>query len=78
VTIGHGAVIAAGAVVTKDVAPYTIVAGLPATPIRKRFETPIAERLMEMAWWDWPHELLRERLPDFRSLPIEAFLEKYA
>lgn len=78
VTIGHGAVIAAGAVVTKDVAPYTIVAGLPATPIRKRFETPIAERLMELAWWDWPHELLRERLTDFRSLPIEAFLEKYA
>lgn len=77
VTIGHGAIIAAGAVVTKDVAPYTIVAGLPATPIRKRFETPIAERLMEVAWWDWPHEVLRERLPDFRSLPIEAFLEKY-
>lgn len=78
VTIGHGAVVAAGAVVTKDVAPYTIVAGLPATPIRKRFETPSAERLMELAWWDWPHEVLRERLPDFRSLPIEAFLEKYA
>lgn len=77
VTIGHGAVVAAGAVVTKDVAPYTIVAGLPATPIRKRFEAPIAERLMELAWWDWPHEVLRERLPDFRSLPIEAFLEKY-
>lgn len=78
VTIGHGAVIAAGAVVTKDVAPYTIVAGLPATPIRKRFETPIADRLMELAWWDWPHERLRERLPDFRRLRIEAFLEKYA
>ena len=78
VTIGHGAIIAAGAVVTKDVAPYTIVAGLPATPIRKRFDTPIADRLLELAWWDWPHEVLRERLPDFRSLPIEAFLEKYA
>ncbi|MCT4577033.1 DapH/DapD/GlmU-related protein [Donghicola sp.] len=78
VIIGHGAVVAAGAVVTKDVAPYTIVAGLPATPIRRRFETPISERLMELAWWDWPHEALRERLPDFRSLPIEAFLEKYA
>lgn len=78
VTIGHGAVVAASAVVTKDVAPYTIVAGLPATPIRKRFDTQIAERLMELAWWDWPHEALRERLPDFRRLPIEAFLEKYA
>jgi hypothetical protein len=33
---------------------------------------------MELAWWDWPHEILRDRLPDFRSLPIEVFLEKYA
>lgn len=78
VTIGHGAIIASSAVVTKDVDPYTIVAGLPAKPIRKRFETHIADRLMELAWWDWPHEILCERLPDFRSLPIEAFLEKYA
>lgn len=78
VTVGHGAVVAAGAVVTKDVAPYTIVAGLPATPIRMRFDPQIADRLMELAWWDWPHEVLRERLPDFRRLPIEAFLEKYA
>ncbi|MEC9198071.1 MAG: chloramphenicol acetyltransferase [Pseudomonadota bacterium] len=78
VTIGHGAIIASSAVVTKDVDPYTIVAGLPAKPIRKRFETHIADRLMELAWWDWPHEVLRDSLPDFRSLPIEAFLEKYA
>ncbi|PRY89354.1 chloramphenicol acetyltransferase [Donghicola tyrosinivorans] len=77
-TIGHGAIIASSAVVTKDVDPYTIVAGLPAKPIRKRFETHIADRLMELAWWDWSHEALRDRLPDFRSLPIEAFLEKYA
>lgn len=78
VTIGHGAIVASSAVVTKDVDPYTIVAGLPAKPIRKRFETHIADRLMELAWWDWPHEILRDRLPDFRSLPIEVFLEKYA
>ncbi len=77
VSIGHGAIIASSAVVTKDVDPYTIVAGLPAKPIRKRFETHIADRLMELAWWDWSHEALRDRLPDFRSLPIEAFLEKY-
>lgn len=78
VTIGHGAVVAAGAVVTKDVAPYMIVAGVPAVPLRERFAAPVAERLMALAWWDWDHATLRDRLEDFRSLPIEAFLEKYA
>ncbi|MEO0939112.1 MAG: DapH/DapD/GlmU-related protein [Pseudomonadota bacterium] len=78
VTLGHGAVVAAGAVVTKDVAPYTIVAGTPAAPLRKRQPTAIADRLIALAWWDWPHDALRAALSDFRSLPAEAFLEKYA
>lgn len=77
VTIGHGAVVASSAVVTKDVAPYTIVAGIPAKPIRARFPRAIADKVMEMAWWDWDHDTLRARLDDFRALPIEAFLEKY-
>ncbi|ALG90681.1 MULTISPECIES: LbetaH domain-containing protein [Actibacterium] len=77
VTIGHGAVVAAGAVVTKDVAPYMIVAGLPATPLRERFPGPVADRLMALAWWDWSHDRLRAALHDFRSLAIEAFLERY-
>ena len=77
VTIGHGAVVASGAVVTKEVAPYQIVAGLPAKPVRDRFPTDIAARLIALAWWDWPHERLRETLEDFRSLSAEAFLEKY-
>src|ERR1700761_410819 len=75
--IGTGAVIAAGAIVTKDVAPYTIVAGNPARAIKRRFPEDIAERLMELKWWDWDHETLRSALPDFRKLAIEAFLEKY-
>lgn len=75
--IGVGAVIAAGAIVTKDVAPYTIVAGNPARPIRRRFPEIIERRLMDLAWWDWPHETLRAALPDFRKLPVEAFVEKY-
>jgi phosphonate metabolism protein (transferase hexapeptide repeat family) len=75
--IGTGAVIAAGAVVTRDVAPYTIVGGNPARIIRSRFPAPIAERLQALAWWDWSHEALRAALPDFRTLPIEAFLEKH-
>ncbi len=77
VTVGDGAVVAASAVVTKDVAPYTIVAGVPAREIRPRFAPEIAERLIALAWWDWSHDTLRARLEDFRHLPIEAFVEKY-
>lgn len=77
ITIGAGAVIASGAVVTKDVPPYMIVAGLPATPLRPRFAANVVDRLQDLAWWDWPHETLRTALPDFRALPAEAFLEKY-
>ncbi|CUH75873.1 Chloramphenicol acetyltransferase [Tritonibacter multivorans] len=78
VTIGHGAVVAAGAIVTKDVAPYTIVGGNTASLIRRRFPVAVSEAMMELAWWDWDHARLRLALPDFRSLSAEAFLEKYA
>lgn len=76
-SIGTGAVVAGGAVVTKDVPPYTIVAGNPARPIRRRFPEPIAERLMALAWWDWEHDRLRGALEDFQALPVEAFLDKH-
>lgn len=78
VTVGAGAVVASGAVVTKDVAPYMIVAGVPAQPLRARFAPGIADRLMALAWWDWDHDRLRTALTDFRSLTAEAFLENYA
>ncbi|MGV8989038.1 MAG: chloramphenicol acetyltransferase [Cypionkella sp.] len=77
VTIGAGAIVASGAVVTKDVAPYMIVAGVPAAPLRARFNANVAERMQALAWWDWRHERLRQTLLDFRALPAEAFLEKY-
>jgi phosphonate metabolism protein (transferase hexapeptide repeat family) len=77
VTVGTGAVVAAGAVVTKDVAPYMIVAGVPAAPIRERFPAAIADRMQSLSWWDWSHEDLYAALADFRTLKAEAFLEKY-
>lgn len=77
VTVGHGAVVGAGAVVTRDVEPYTIVAGVPAVPLRRRFPEPVAERLLALAWWDWSHERLRAALEDFRALEIGAFLDKH-
>jgi phosphonate metabolism protein (transferase hexapeptide repeat family) len=78
VTVGHGAVVASGAIVTKDVAPYTIVAGIPAKVIRNRYADGIAERMMDLVWWDWDHAKLRLALPDFRRMTAEEFLEKYA
>ncbi|MGB4780219.1 chloramphenicol acetyltransferase [Microbacterium sp.] len=77
VRIGHGAVIASGAIVTKDVPDYAIVAGVPARIVRFRHIPDVAERLVRLAWWDWSHETLRERLDDFRALPAAEFLAKY-
>jgi len=65
VSIGDGAVVGSGAVVTKDLAPFSVAVGVPARKIKDRFPREIAEAMMRIAWWDWPHELIRERLSDF-------------
>ncbi len=77
VTVGIGAIVASGAVVTKDVAPFMIVAGCPATPLRPRFDARTVDRLLALAWWDWDHARLRAALQDFRTLRAEAFLDRY-
>lgn len=77
VTVGHGAIVASGAIVTRDVAPYTIVAGNPARLLRHRQPPDIAARLIALAWWDWDHARLRAALEDFRSLDVPAFLALY-
>ncbi|MFB6201108.1 MAG: acetyltransferase [Halorhabdus sp.] len=76
VTIGNGAVVGTGAIVTEDVDPYTIVAGNPAEPIRRRFPADIAARIETTEWWHWDRQTLADRLEDFRD--IDRFVRKYA
>ncbi len=68
VRIGDGAIVAANALVTKDVEPYTIVGGVPAKPIKKRFEDDEIDFLLEFKWWDKPESWIRENAPKFRNV----------
>ncbi|MBU0582024.1 MAG: antibiotic acetyltransferase [Alphaproteobacteria bacterium] len=77
VSIGNGAVIGANAVVTRDVAPYSIVAGAPGKALRPRFSAGIAARIEALAWWDWPVERLADAVPDMQALAIEEFLDRW-
>jgi acetyltransferase-like isoleucine patch superfamily enzyme len=63
VTIGDGAVVAANAMVTKDVAPYEIVGGVPARHIKYRFDERTREGLRQLKWWDWDEEKIKQELP---------------
>lgn len=71
VKIGDGAIIAARAVVVKDVPPYSIVAGNPAKVIKQRFDDATVERLLQIAWWDWDIEKITKNLPLICSLDID-------
>ena len=77
VKIGDGAVIGSRALVTKDVAPYTIVGGNPAKVIKKRFSEQNIAMLLEIKWWDWDEEHLSEVIPIICSDKIELLYEYY-
>ena len=74
VHIGDGAIIAARAVVTKDVPPYTIVGGTPAKEIRKRFDTEVIHQLLKLKWWDWSTNKIRQCLPYIAEGKLDELL----
>ena len=75
VNIGHGAVVATGSIVTKDVPPYAIVGGNPAKVIKYRHTEEQIAALLEIKWWDWPEEEIRKAVPYLASEDVDAFID---
>jgi virginiamycin A acetyltransferase len=76
VHVGDGAIIGACSVVTKDVEPYSVMVGNPAVCKKYRFSPEIVKEFLEIKWWDWPYELVVQRIQDFKD--IDVFIKKYS
>ena len=76
VQVGHGAVLAARSIVTKDVPPYAVVGGIPAKVIKYRFSPQVVDSLLKIAWWEWSDEKIREHVELFYK-PIEDFIRRF-
>lgn len=77
VTVGDGAVLGTNSVVSRDIAPYTIVAGNPARAIRHRFAPEIVEALLRIAWWEWSDERISAAIPAMLNGDVEGFVRVY-
>lgn len=75
INIGHGAIIAAGAVVTRDVPPYAVVGGVPARVLKLRFTPEQIDALLSIAWWNWPDDVVRRRIDWFYG-EVDIFIAR--
>ncbi len=76
VKIGNGVTIAAGSVVSSDIPDYSVVGGVPAKIIKMKHSDEIIRKLKKIAWWEWPEEIIEQRIGDFYS-PVDKFITKY-
>ena len=77
VTIGNGAIIMAGSIVTKNVPAFTIVGGIPAKPVKKRFSDQEIQALEEIKWWDWSEEKIKENVNLLSATDLTKFIETH-
>lgn len=77
VNLGVGSIVGGGAVVTKSVEDYSIVAGNPAKVIRRRFSKNVVDSLLRIEWWNWSHEKIKEEMKFFRLKDINIFCKRY-
>lgn len=78
VKVGNGAILGGSSLITKDVASFSIVGGVPAKRIRNRFSEENCKKLEEIAWWEWPIEKLKEAIPKLSANNIDEFINKYS
>lgn len=77
VHVGHGAVVGASAVITKDVRPYAVVAGNPAQELRRRFNDDQVQALLDIAWWDWPEQKIFDNVSYLNHPDVDSFIRRF-